>query len=150
MEMNRSISAHPDCFALSVKQSSATSEWPMDSGLKSNPGSTAFKIQNIFIFMCQIETTVPFNRFISRYKSSFFFLTAFLLLLFRERLIPWPWNIIFFFDFLAKQIGSWRDDHCGWVSFIRKLFSFLSYLLRYRAYTALAPDLESLSQAFKI
>lgn len=72
MEMNRSISAHPDWFALSVKQSSATSEWPMDSGLKSNPGSTAFKIRNIFIFMCQIETTVPFNRFISRYKSFFF------------------------------------------------------------------------------
>ena len=72
MEMNRSISAHPDWFALSVKQSSATSEWPMDSGLKSNTGSTAFKIRNIFIFMCQIETTVPFNRFISRYKSFFF------------------------------------------------------------------------------
>lgn len=57
MEMNRSMSAHPDWFAHSVKQSSATSEWPMDSGLKSNPGSTAFKIRNIFIFMCQIETT---------------------------------------------------------------------------------------------
>lgn len=148
MEMNRSMSAHPDWFAHSVKQSSATSEWPMDSGLKSNPGSTAFKIRNIFIFMCQIETTTLSTDLFP--GINLFFLTAFLLLLFRERLIPWPWNIIFLFDFLAKKIGSWRDDRCGRVSFIRKLFSFLSYLLRYRAYTAIAPELESLSQVFKI
>lgn len=127
------ILSHSDWFALPVEQSATTSEWPMDSDLKPNPASTVLLIRNNF-YSCispqladtQIGTTITFNRFISRYKSVF--LIAFLLLLFRERLIPWPCNIIFLFDFLTEKTGPWRNHHYRQVSFIRKLFIFLSFL----------------------
>ena len=150
MEMNRSISADSDWFALFVKQLSHL--W-MTSGLWPEIKSRFHSLYNREYFYIYVSNRnhSPFQQIYLQVKIEvFFFLTAFLLLLFKERLIPWPWNIIFLFDFLAKKIGSWRDDCSGWVSFIRKLFSFLSYLLRYRAYTGLSPELETLSQVFKI
>lgn len=127
MEMNRSISTHSDWFALSVKQSSATSEWPMDSGLKSNPGSTALKIWNIFIFMCQIETTVPFNRFISRYKSSCFFLNCIFVIIVQRKINSMTLKYNFLFLFSSKE-NRLLERWSLWMSFFHQKAILLSLL----------------------